>query len=1033
MKKQKNVRFLVCVLSFFSLLSLTGQSNELPAKETSQGNYSYLNPFAHKPASAEEHMKYANALLESGEVGAARKQFEIFVKRWPEDEGAAVAQKAVGDLFYQQGKHKKAFEAYELLIQKYYSGIRAYDSVLENQLAIADFETKRKRMSWVFGGYTAPERAIPYLESIVRNAPQWDRTPEMQYRIGRAYQKNDNYEMAIVAYTTVEYRYPDSAVAEVALFEKVLCLRELVLSTPYSLDLREQAEQAVRLFKAVYPESEHAFEVETFGKTLYDSAARAVYETGEFYERVPLPPRTDSARIYYEKVIELYGGTEYALLAAKRLKVLVPGTISGSGALVNPKIFPVPEETLDVDGSELPAKPIEAWPLPERLNDDRDAIEVTADRMEYQGDLLIAEGHVALQQDGASMRADYVTVNHETGEVAARGDILMLRDDNLWEGQQLVYNYKTKVGSFGESDMYFEPVHVNSEEIERVSSNEYVMYNAQITTCSGDKPIIYARAKEVRVFDQPHEDGGCFIKAKHVTFYVKGIPVLYTPRWQRHLGYRIFSFSVGVGGNLGAFVMGQAKLHPTDWLATTTRFDYYSRRGVGLGQNFDWKTKNGTGSFKAYHINDSSPFEQVETVAEEALVDSSRYRVKLDHREQISADAYFITKVNYLSDRFVLEDFFDDEFRNNANPENYAVIQQATDEYAASLRTDKRLNDFYTTVDRLPELDFNWYRSRVAESPLYFQSDNGVAYMGMSFAKTNLPPVLRPDDYHSVRADTYNQMFLPMRIRDFFNVIPRAAYRGTWYSDTPSGESPYRQIAELGTWTSVKAYKTLSEKSGFYGEGLRHIFEPYADFLYRYSSIEPGMLHQFDDVDTLDDENRVRFGLLNYLQSKRGANRIANVLDADVFTTYNFEPAVGEEHFGPIEADIELRLTEKFSVMTDFEYDGYQGRFNDFNTRAQYTTDDRSEFALSHRFLEGERSLYTPSISLFPNDDWSYEFFAQYDASLGEWRERKLLVNHKFDCLGMGLGLNVDEDDEPMLWVQLWLTAFPDAIPQLQQ
>jgi len=628
--------------------------------------------------------------------------------------------------------------------------------------------------------------------------------------------------------------------------------------------------------------------------------------------------------------------------------------------------------------------------------------------MEYLGDLLIADGHVALQQQGTSLRADHVTVNHKTGEVIASGNILMLRDNNLWEGQELVYNYKTKQGTFGASSMYFEPVYITSEETERVSSNEYVMYNARITTCSGDKPIIYAKAKEVRIIDEDKASGR-FIKAKHVTFYVKGVPVLYTPRWQRHLGYRIFSFTVGVGGHLGAFIMGQAELHPTDWLRATTHLDYYSTRGVGLGQDFKWTTTNGTGYIETYYIDDNSPFESAENARERALVDSARYRVKIGHRERINDDAYFITQVNYLSDPFILEDFFDDEFRRNANPENYAVIQQATDAYAASLRVDKRLNDFYTSVDRMPELEFNWYRSQVAESPFYFQSDNSVGFLEMLYEEgTGIP---QPTDYSSVRADSYNQVFLPIRINDFFNVIPRAAYRGTWYSDTPGGEAELRNIFELGAWTSFKAYKTLTEKSGYYGDGLRHIFEPYADYLYRHSSVDPGMLHQFDEIDALEGENRIRFGVRNILQTKRGVNHMSNVLDADVFTSYRFKPAMGEREFGPLEADIELRLTEKFTLLTDLEYDWYRGEFNDFNARARYTTDDLSEFAFSYRYLEGTRSLFTPSIRLFPNDDWSYEFYAQYDATLGEWRERKLLVNHKFDCLGMGLGLKVDEDD----------------------
>ncbi|MBI9020722.1 MAG: tetratricopeptide repeat protein [Verrucomicrobia bacterium] len=1033
MKLEKNTLFFAGILAVFSLFSLAAYSDELPYMERAEGNYSYLNPFANKPAAPQAHWDYAQSLREQGKTGAARRQFEIFVKRWPESAQAAAAQQAVGDLYFEQGKQRKAFEAYEMLIQTYYTGIRNYDSVLENQLAIADVEMERKRMSWIFGGYTAPERAIPYLESILRNAPQWERAPEMQYRIGEAYQKNKNYEMAIMAYTTVEYRYPDSPVAEKSSFAKIESLRSLVRSAPYSLDLREQADLAVDMFKQSYPESEHRAEVDAFGQALYSSSARATYEVGEFYERVPRPPRNESARIYYEKVIEQYGGTEYAVMAAERLRVLFPGSVASDGTLIRPTISVVQEGGGAEEGAAVAeiaesGSGIATHSLPERLVDDPDAVEVTADRMEYMGNLLIAEGRVSLQQQGASLRADRVTVNHQTGEIVASGNIVMLRDSDLWEGQELVYNYKTRQGTFGESAMYFDPVYVTAERTERVSTNEYVMYNARITTCSGDRPLIYAKAKEVRVLDE-NKPSGLLIQAKHVTFYVGKVPVLYTPVWQRHLGYRIFTFSVGYGGQLGVFFMGRVELHPTDWLTANTHFDYYSARGLGLGQDFRWETTNGNGYINTYYINDASPLESTENVAEEALVDSARYRVRIGHHEQIDDETYFITQVNYLSDPFILEDFFSEEFRANANPENFAVAQRATDEYAASVRVDKRLNDFYTAVDRLPELDFDWYRSRIGNSPFYFESESSLAYLQMQYAQTNLLPSVKAPDYQSARFDTYNQIFLPLRFNDFYNVIPRAAYRGTWYSDTVGGSADYRQIVELGTLASFKAYKTLTEKSGYYGDGLRHILEPYADYNYRYSSIHTNDLYQFDAIDALDSENRIRFGVRNFLQTKRGDKRIVNFLDADLFTSYRFEPRAGEEDFGPLEADIELNLTDNFKIQSDFAYGWSKGGFEDFNARAKYVTDDLSEYAFEYRYLDGERSLFTPSFLLFPNDDWSYGFYAQYDATLKEWRERKFLVNHKFDCLGMGFGIKLDEDDVPMIWVNFWLTAFPEMAP----
>jgi len=1049
MKIQKNSLFLAGIIAVSFLLSLTAYSDAPVNEENNRGNYAYLNPFSKKPATPQAHWATAQSLLENGKTSAGRKQLEVFVKRWPNDPKAAAAQKAVGDLYFVQGKNKKAFDAYETLIRKYYTGIRNYDAVLENQLAIADAEMERKRMRWLFGGYTAPERAIPYLESIVRNAPQWARAPEMQYRIGETHQKNENYEMAIVAYTTVEYRYPDNPVAEKASFEKIRCLRELVRETPEVLELREQAQLAAALFQSLYPDSEHHAEVETFGRALSNNSARAMYEIAAFYERVPRPPRNDSARIYYEKVIEQYGGTEYAALAAERLSVLFPGSVTADGELVRPEITAAPEEAAVAGGEALAGlgsgSTNEVAPLPERMSTDTNAVEVTADRMEYIGDLLIADGNVAVQQVGASLRAQHVTVNQETGEIIAIGNVVMLRENNLWEGEKLIYNFKTRTGTFGKSAMYFEPVYIVAEESDRISETELLMKDARITTCSGDDPIIHLKAKEVRIIEKDHEDGGTLIKAKGVTFYVGKVPVFYTPRWQRHLGHRVFSYTVGYGGRWGAIVLAKASLRPTDWLNSGTHLDYYSDRGVGFGQNFFWQVKeeteesvvtNGTGYIETYYINDSEPYDSAKSASEEALINSSRYRVKIGHHHQLNEETDFVTTINYLSDPLILKDFFPEEYRRNANPENYAVVQHATDEYAASLRVDKRLNDFYTTLDRFPELDFDWYRSQIKDSKYYFESESSAAFLEQLHGDdaswsdggdTNAVSSELPD-YNSFRLDTYNKILMPLRVKEFYNVIPRVAYRGTWYGDSEGGSAELRHVFEFGTLATLKAYKTLTEKSGFYGEGMRHIFEPYVDYNYRPEpNVTPDELLQFDEIDSIDKENVIRFGMRNFIQTKRGETegRIVNFLDADLHTSYRLETSGDEDDFGPLEGDLELSLTDYFNIQSDFEYDWYDSEFQDFNARFNLRTEDMSEYGFEYRFTRDDQTLYTPYARLFPNGKWSYEFYVQYDSQDSKWYERKLIINRKFDCTTLGVGMKVDDDNEATFWFQFWLNAFP--------
>jgi len=932
----------------------------------------------------------------------------------------------VADLYFAEGDDQKAFDTYQELIDEYYTGIRNYDAVLERQFAIAEREMKRKRMRWLFGGYTAPEKAITYFESILRNAPQWERSAEVQYLIGDAYCRNGEEELAIVACATVEYRYPDSPFAEKAALTKIECLKKLVRAVPYSVDIREQAQLSVRLFEALYPQSEHLADVAAFGAELDEQAARNTYETGEFYERVLRPPATDSAKIYYEKTIAQFGGTEWAVKSAERLSVLAPAAAGKTTADIFNELQSLPAEPADAEKktTDILAEPQDApeeKPIPERLTTDDEAIEITADRMEYADSLMIGEGNVVFQQQDTSLRADRVTVNPDTGEITASGGIVMVRGDNYWEGEALDYNFKTREGSFGSSVMFFDPAYITAGEVERVSSNEFLLRNVTITTCSAEKPAVYARAREVRLIDRN------FLIAKHITFYAGPVPMFYMPHWQRHFTHRLFTTYIGYGSRVGAFFKTRTSLRPTGWLKADTHLDFYSKRGVGVGQDLAWRTPGGGGGIETYYINDDDRYDDEDIGPRRALIDNDRYRVKVTHREQFTDETYFQTRFNYLSDPDILEDFFNEEFRGEANPENYAVLQHSAERYAAGLRMDRRLNDFYTTVERIPDFSLDWYRGRVTGTPFHFESRNSFAYLERLHSETNVPPV---SDYRSGRFDTYNRLFLPLRLFDFLNVIPRGGYRGTWYTETtPAAPAEHhRHIYELGALTSFKAYKTLTENSAFFGTGLRHVMEPYADYSYRDKpSLGTNDLYFFDGTDLIEEQNEIRFGLRNFLQTKRGTKRIANFLDADVYTTFRFEPQTGEEDFTNLVADAELSLTDNFNIQADLEYDWYSRVLSPANLRMNWMTSDSSTFSLEYRYVDNEKSLITPSLSLFPNADWSFDFLARYDAERDGWEERRVVVSHKFDCVGMGLGYRCDEDNEHQFWIQFWLTAFPRA------
>ena len=60
-----------------------------------------------------------------------------------------------------------------------------------------------------------------------------------------------------------------------------------------------------------------------------------------------------------------------------------------------------------------------------------------------------------------------------------------------------------------------------------------------------------------------------------------------------------------------------------------------------------------------------------------------------------------------ISDPDVLEDFFDQEFRYGAQPDNRISLTHRGDDYTATLLGAVRLNDFFDAVERLPDASFD--------------------------------------------------------------------------------------------------------------------------------------------------------------------------------------------------------------------------------------------------------------------------------------------------------------------------------------
>ncbi len=718
-------------------------------------------------------------------------------------------------------------------------------------------------------------------------------------------------------------------------------------------------------------------------------------------------------------------------------------------------------------------------------------VEIDADRLEFDSDrrIMTAIGNVLIQQGIDVLRADFVEFDMESQEARAQGNITMRRGDRTWEGEELSYNFRTRQGDFGEFLLFYDPFYVTARESRQVSPSLIELQSARVTTCSVDeRQEFVVRARRATITD------GHVLRARHAVAQLYGIPIFYTPFLKRDFNRDSnWQFVPGYSSRMGAFLLTSYNFSPIPGVQSSTLFDYRSKRGLAGGQRFRWDVpeQGMRGRFQAYYANDDRPIRsERQALIREGLVDSDRYWIGFQHSQRFAERNLLLADVNYVSDPFMLEDFFDREFRRNVQPANRAALTHRGDNFNAGILFNFRLNDFYENVNRLPELSLDIFRQEIGETGFFYESEHRGSNLERVF-----PEFAELEDYDSLRADTLHTILFPTRMAGFLNVIPRASYRGTWYSAAPQqttitdiipqfdedgelildeqglfvfeeevttffedGGAEFRSLFEFGVDSSFKAFRVLNEYPNYLGTGLRHIVEPSARYTWvPEPNLRPDDLYQFDAIDRLDKRHDIRLGVRNKLQTRRqqGATRpmgsigdewtdtelemmdqharrgqrVHDFLDVETFTFFRLDPEKGEEDFDDLFYNARLRLADWVNIDFDGAYDWYDNEMRLFNTRVRFFAQDRSSLGLEYRYNRDRRQTAQADLVLFPRGQWSYQAYWRFDLEEGDLEEQRYLVQRRFDCTVLGVGvrgrLTEGDDEEWRVWAHVALLALP--------
>ena len=248
---------------------------------------------------------------------------------------------------------------------------------------------------------------------------------------------------------------------------------------------------------------------------------------------------------------------------------------------------------------------------------------------EYDPKTRLASGtNITIRYQDVVLTAHKATWNEQTGEVVAEGKVRLEGQGQLWAGDELHYNLRTRRFLGERFRTGQRPFFVQGDRMAGdLKESVFVTDRSFVTTDDYAEPGYRIRAR--RIIFVPGE----FIMAQHATLYLGNVPVFYFPLYRRSLkAHRnFFVHTPGYSSADGPFLLTSYNWYWNEQLDGAFHIDGRLNRGIGFGPEFNWHLPRfGEGTFRFYYINDQDP------EAENAFP-----RVANDDRKRLSSAPFF--------------------------------------------------------------------------------------------------------------------------------------------------------------------------------------------------------------------------------------------------------------------------------------------------------------------------------------------------------------------------------------------------------
>jgi outer membrane assembly lipoprotein YfiO len=278
----------------------------------------FVNPKYSVKDTPSEQLEYALVFHGQKQYEEAGRELKKLMKHYPKAREAAEAQFYLGVMQEEQGNLFKAFEEYQVVIEKYPFSERAASIVKRQyEMGIELLEGKEEKSKFMDSITGADYDVVDIFRTVITNAPYGEYAAVSQYKIGIYLLEKQLYQEARDEFEKLVNDYPNDEWAKAAQYQIAITDAKRSSAAQYDQKVTESAIAEFEEFLEEYPEAELSNDAKEQISKLREKEAENSYVVAQFYEK---QKKYEAAKIYYQAVVNDFSDTVWAKKALLRIR-----------------------------------------------------------------------------------------------------------------------------------------------------------------------------------------------------------------------------------------------------------------------------------------------------------------------------------------------------------------------------------------------------------------------------------------------------------------------------------------------------------------------------------------------------------------------------------------------------------------------------------------------------------------------------------------------------------------------------------------